>query len=335
MNYPLVSVIIPTYNRADTVARAIHSVLDQSYQRIEVIVVDDGSTDRTLESLKEEFGSRIQVIRQANLGPSAARNTGVAHSKGEIIAFLDSDDTWRKVKLENQIRMMDAGGESVPCCICNAEIVVGSVVESTSFKTAQVDSPLKEGYWLNPSLLIATRFLLFNQVVAVRRTAFQAVGGFNEGMRLLEDHDLAFKLSLIGPWAFLSEPMVEKSNDSEGLGVMAMKKPLVHAQAWERVLHAFLDAQQARDGELGRIVRRNLRNVAVELRANRLMLQGDTRSCALGKLLLFTLRMKGGLRRRLPSWPRVQAVERLLETGDLKSEGESSTAPLQIAKPSR
>ncbi|MES2439820.1 MAG: glycosyltransferase family 2 protein [Verrucomicrobiota bacterium] len=313
MKGPFVSVIIPTYNRADTVARTIQSVLDQTYQPMEVIVVDDGSTDQTLEVL-EQFDSRIQVIRQPNGGPSAARNNGVAHSKGAIIAFLDSDDTWRKDKLEHQVRMMEAGGESVPCCICNAEIVFENSVESTSFKNAQVDCGLREGYWLNPSLLIATRFLLFNQVVAIRRAAFLAVGGFNEKMRLLEDHDLAFKLSLVGPWAFLSEPMVEKSNDSDGLGVRAMKEPLIHALAWERVLHSFLDAPQARDGELGAIVRRNLGNIAIELRGKRLMLKGGVASNTLGGLLLFYLRITGGIRRRLPSWPKVDAVACLSTT---------------------
>jgi glycosyltransferase involved in cell wall biosynthesis len=306
----LVSVIIPTYNRAETVARTIQSVIDQTYRPLEVIVVDDGSTDQTIEVL-EQFGSGIQVIRQANSGPSAARNSGVAHSKGVIIAFLDSDDTWRKDKIEQQVRMMEAAGDSVPCCICNAEIVSGNVVESTSFENAQVDCELREGYWLNPSLLIATRFLLFNQVVAIRRAAFETVGGFNEKMRLLEDHDLAFKLSLIGPWAFLSDPMVEKSNDSEGLGVKAMKEPLIHALAWERVQHAFLDAPQARDGELGAIVRRNIGYIAIELRAKRLMFQGNIASHLAGRILLCCLRIAGGIRRRLSSWPKVNAVASL------------------------
>lgn len=310
MRRPLVSVIIPTYNRAETVGRTIQSVIAQTYRPMEVIVVDDGSTDQTLEALNR-FGSEIKVILQTNRGPSAARNNGVAHSKGEIIAFLDSDDTWRNDKLENQIRIMEAGGESVPCCVSNAEIVLGNVVESTSFKNAQVDCGLEEGYWLNPSLLIATRFLLFNQVVAIRRAAFLKVGGFNEKMRLLEDHDLAFKLSLIGPWAFIADPMVEKSNDSEGLGVRAMKEPLVHALAWEGVLQSFLEAPQARSGELGRIIRRNLGNIALELRAKRLMLNGRVASNKLGRFLLFYLRIKSGIRRRLPSWPQVNAVANL------------------------
>lgn len=332
MKHPLVSVIIPTYNRAETVSRTIWSVIGQTYQQTEIIVVDDGSTDRTIEIL-EGFGDRIQVIRQANRGPSAARNIGVSHSHGDIIAFLDSDDTWRKTKLENQVRMMEAGGERVMCCICNSEIIVGNVVETTSFKSARVESQLNEGFWLNPSMLIATRFLLFNQVVAIRRSAFDAVGGFNEDMRLLEDHDLAFRLSLLGPWAFLTEPLVEKSNDSQGLGVMAMRDPMVHAIAWEKVLYAFLESPEARHGELGVIIRRSLKSISTELRAKRLILKTCTVSRLWGNLLLFTLRLEGGFRRRLPSWPRALAVETLPEAKDLETKKEHKIAPAQFAKP--
>lgn len=89
----LVSVIIPTYNRADLVCEAIQSVLDQTYQNFEIIVVDDGSTDDTKQVLTL-YKDKIIYIYQQNQGGSAARNTGLKHSKGEYISFVDSDDLW-------------------------------------------------------------------------------------------------------------------------------------------------------------------------------------------------------------------------------------------------
>src|SRR5258707_1636701 len=90
---PLVSAIVATYNRADVVSQAIESILGQTYENLEVIIVDDGSTDGTVEVL-ERFGSRLRILRQQNAGPSAARNRGIAAARGEIISLLDSDDVW-------------------------------------------------------------------------------------------------------------------------------------------------------------------------------------------------------------------------------------------------
>jgi len=98
----MVSVVIPTYNRAPYVTMAIESALAQSYQDYEIIVVDDGSTDGTRDVL-EPYRDRIRYMYQDNKGVSAARNTGIQESRGEWIAFLDSDDEWLPNKLEIQI----------------------------------------------------------------------------------------------------------------------------------------------------------------------------------------------------------------------------------------
>ena len=103
---PTVSVIIPTYNRAHLVDRAIQSVLNQTYKDFELIIVDDGSTDNTEDIIKEfqKKDERIKYIRhEENRGGSAARNTGIKAAKGEYIAFLDSDDEWLPIKLGRQI----------------------------------------------------------------------------------------------------------------------------------------------------------------------------------------------------------------------------------------
>jgi len=101
-NNPLVSVIIPTFNRAFCICETIDSALAQSYNYIEIIVIDDGSTDST-RKLLEKYGSKINYLWQENAGVSAARNAGVRAAKGKWIAFLDSDDEWLPEKLEKQV----------------------------------------------------------------------------------------------------------------------------------------------------------------------------------------------------------------------------------------
>jgi glycosyltransferase involved in cell wall biosynthesis len=104
-NEPLVSVIMPNYNNEKYLAEAIESVLNQSYSNLELIVVDDGSTDGSLETLKD-FEHSLTCISTVNRGAAAARNLGILNSKGSIIAFLDSDDLWRQRKLEVQVKQM-------------------------------------------------------------------------------------------------------------------------------------------------------------------------------------------------------------------------------------
>ena len=307
---PLVSVIIPAYNREDTIARCIDSVLTQTHKPLEVIIVDDGSTDQTVKVI-QRYGERVTLICQPNGGPSAARNTGAALAKGEIISFLDSDDTWKPEKLARQVMLMVKGGKRVPCCICNANIILPDGSSKTSFNISQVDSELTEGYWVNPASVIATRFLLFNQVVSIRRDVFDSIGGFNESMRLLEDHDLAFRLALIGPWGFIQDVLVEKYNDSDGIGVIAMKNPCVHLSAWLNVVSGFLQQPIAPSGELERQIKISLKDGANELLAMDMIANGNCTAGIIGELIRIFLRIKRGARRRLPSWPQVQIVSEL------------------------
>lgn len=202
----LISVIIPTYNRAHIVGEAIDSVLGQTYPNVELIVVDDGSTDKTLDVLAG-YGDRIKVVAQKNGGPAAARNRGLAEARGEFIAFQDSDDLWLPEKLERQLDLMNSAGESVPCCITNIAMR-WSDKEITSFGVSWLNATVREGLWLNPAEVLATRFVLFNQAVMIRRRVLDHIGGFDESIRFQEDYELPLRLSLEGPWAFISDPLV-------------------------------------------------------------------------------------------------------------------------------
>ena len=110
---PLVSVIIPTYNRKHVLTKAIQSVINQTYQSLELLIIDDGSTDGTEKAVKEFSDSRIRYFRyECNMGVAAARNVGVKEATGEYIAFLDSDDEWLEKKTAAQITALMNTGEA-------------------------------------------------------------------------------------------------------------------------------------------------------------------------------------------------------------------------------
>lgn len=210
---PLVSVVIPTYNRAHTIERAINGVRQQTYSNLEIIVVDDGSTDDT-QSRLGRLGDGVRVFRQSNKGPAAARNRGIQEARGNIIAFQDSDDHWHPEKIERQVELLEKVGPSVPCCFANAAIHTDSGLTPLPLALDSSLFPDEQGLWLNPAEVLATRCLFFNQVVAVRREALEKVGGFNPNLRYFEEWDLALKLCLLGPWAYIREPLTYWTPDS-------------------------------------------------------------------------------------------------------------------------
>jgi glycosyltransferase involved in cell wall biosynthesis len=203
---PLVSAIIPTYNRAHIICEAVESALSQTYPNMEVVVVDDGSKDNTLDLLKK-YGDRIRVFSQANAGPAAARNLGIAESRGDLVEFLDSDDIWLPSKTERQVDLLQRAGASVPCCLCNILMKWGAG-DRTSFDIAWLRPSVEEGTWLNPDEVLATRAVLFNQGIMIRREVLNKIGSFDASIRYLEDVEYPLRLSLEGPWAFIMTPLV-------------------------------------------------------------------------------------------------------------------------------
>lgn len=302
-NSMLVSAIIPAYNREATVAKAVESALAQTYRDLEVIVVDDGSKDGTLDALSN-FGSAIRVVRQANAGPSAARNRGVAEAKGRIVAFLDSDDCWLPEKIERQAALMDRAGDAMSCCVCNAKVVGGEGrFLGETFAHAGISPEFTEGEWLNPQVVLSTRFLLFNQVVAVRREAFEKVGGFNERLRLLEDYELSLRLAALGRWGVIREPLVLKYNDTNGIGVECMTDRERHAEVRAEVISGILESPDLLTAEARVNLRRMLDDQRLASRAYAALKRGDGRSRAYGRALLLWLKGRKGVRRRSPGWP--------------------------------
>ena len=267
-----VSVIIPTYNRVSTVLDAVRSALNQTYASIEVIVVDDGSTDDTAEQLLT-FSSQITILSQKNSGPSLARNNGARHASGDIFAFLDSDDVWKPDKIQRQVALMEYYGKSMTCCVCNAEILdQANVRNPDAFGLAGVKSQHEESVWLNPGEVLASRFLLFNQVAAIRRDAFVKVGGYSSRINLLEDHDLALKLASVGGvWGLITSPLVIKSNETKGIGVECGKNPLQHARVQRVALTGVLESGLIRDAAMRRNMSKRLRSNAREIQNEELL----------------------------------------------------------------
>jgi glycosyltransferase involved in cell wall biosynthesis len=206
-NNPLVSVVIPAYNRAHTLRRAVDSVLNQTYNNIEVIIVDDGSIDNTHETLRL-YGDKIRWWSQKNAGPSRARNSGIREAKGDYVAFLDSDDAWAPTKLEKQMGLLSRCSADVVCCLCDTLFMDQKYSGKTAFEIAKIFPAYKEAVWINPTEVMITRFVLFNQAVVVRRDVLNSNGAFDEGLFLMEDYDLALRLSKFGPWAIIREPLV-------------------------------------------------------------------------------------------------------------------------------
>lgn len=195
---PLVSVIIPTYNRIGTIGRAIESVLSQDYPRIELVVVDDGSTDGTRDILASMDDRRLRVVRQANRGVSAARNRGIAEARGKFFAFLDSDDEWLPGKLRRQMRRFEEEGEDLGLVYGSVEVVSGNC---RTMRQASEDG------WLFERLLVENVLFGLASNAVIRREVFDLIGGFDQSLPAIEDYDLAIRIARFFRIAAIKEPL--------------------------------------------------------------------------------------------------------------------------------
>ena len=182
---PLVSVIIPTFDRASWLGEAIASVLAQTYPHLELIVVDDGSHDATPEVV-QACGQALIYIRQAHAGVSAARNRGVAASRGAFIAFLDSDDLWLPRKIAAQVALLQQQPQAQACY--TDEIWIRHGVRVNPRQIHQKHS----GWLFEPSL---PRCIISPSSIMLRRTLWDQVGGFDESLPACEDYDLWLRLT--------------------------------------------------------------------------------------------------------------------------------------------
>jgi len=197
----VVSVIIPTFNRAKKVVRAIKSVLDQTFIDFEIIVVDDSSTDRTRQTVGQ-FGSPVRYLAHTtNLGVSAARNTGIKNSNGPFIAFLDSDDQWLPEKLEVQMGFFETNPDAQVCQTEEIWIRKGHRVNP------QKKHLKPSGDIFVPSLKLC---LVSPSAVMLKRSLFEETGLFDEDLPACEDYDLWLRLSCRHPVYLIPKPLIIK-----------------------------------------------------------------------------------------------------------------------------
>jgi glycosyltransferase involved in cell wall biosynthesis len=200
MSSPLVSVIIPTYNRSTFVRQAVDSVLKQTFSDFELIVIDDGSTDTTRENLLEYQG-RIRYHYQPNQGVSKARNQGLGLAGGRWIAFLDSDDLWLPGKLEAQV---DFFSRNPLASVCQTEeLWIRNGRRVNPGKKHQKFS----GDIFAPSLRLC---LVSPSAVMIKKEVFEQVGCFDEALPACEDYDLWLRISVRFPVYLLDRPLIIK-----------------------------------------------------------------------------------------------------------------------------
>jgi hypothetical protein len=205
---PVVSVVIPTYNRAHLLPRALDSALAQTHQDLEIVVVDDGSTDATAGIVQGYADPRVRLIRLAGRsGVSRARNAGIEVARGEWVAFLDSDDEWRPAKLEMQLARVAGEGRAADVVYC-----VRLIEDHVTGRAWPHRGPLHEG--LVFEALLGGGWTPPSSLVMVRRTALAAVGGFDEALPSFEDYDLWLRLAQAGyRFAAVDAVLVVKHRD--------------------------------------------------------------------------------------------------------------------------
>jgi GT2 family glycosyltransferase len=213
---PAVSVVVPVYNRAASVGAAIASVLRQSWSDFELIVVDDGSTDGTLDAIAAIADPRIRLIADGvNRGAAAARNAGIRAAKAPWVAFQDSDDEWLPLKLEKQMARLLAPGAGFVAAYCGM-LVIGRAEDAGGTGGVAGGRP-RVAYVPRPDLapvegdILTTLMrasIVSTQTLVARRDRLLEIGGFDEAMLALIDRECMLRLARLGPFACVDEPLV-------------------------------------------------------------------------------------------------------------------------------
>lgn len=307
---PLVTVVIPTYNRGSVICRTIENVLAQTYTHVEIVVVDDGSTDDTQARLRP-YLDRIRVITQSNGGPAAARNRGIKAARGEFVALQDSDDLWMPTKLERQVALLQKAGKSVVCCLCNTLLRYTDRPEVTDFQRAWLFLPYEQGIWTNAAEVLATRFVFFCQTALVRRATLEHVGGFDETIKYHEDHELPLRLSLEGPWALIRDQLTIWNHSSESWSQKALSEKIEMRGCEVRMREGILlkigdDKSHVR---LKKLLRRELERNRRELWFAKLSQVEFPGFAHLASLLSRLQRYAWGVYRRTPWYPKFEGEE--------------------------
>lgn len=203
---PRVSVILPTYNRAAVLDGAIESVLAQTYESLELVVVDGASTDETPAVVSSFDDSRVRYLRKDDReGVSAARNDGIDTGAGELVAFIDSDDRWRADKLERQVAAFEGTSDSCGVVYTGITKDYGEPLTRNGV-SGDVYEPVRR-------LDVPT----YTSILAIRRAALERCGGFDESLPCFEDWELCLRLAREFTFEYVDEPLVVKGTSGDNV----------------------------------------------------------------------------------------------------------------------
>lgn len=251
------SIVIPTYNRSGTIGRALSSIARQTIFPEEVIVVDDGSTDETLQVLRAwESRLPLKIVSQKNAGASAARNTGIRNAAGGIVAFIDSDDEYEP----HAIQALKTLFNKYPAAVIafgDAQVLEGSRVLNESFLRRRLKTEGSE--YRGSKLIDPAGLLLYGAFLggfACRKGPLNAVGGYDESLARVNDRDLYLRLAMTvpGDWVFTWERL-ETKHYTEG-SLSSRRNARLHSETQLRVLNKFTDAPRFRTAEGKRLFQR-------------------------------------------------------------------------------
>jgi len=234
---PLVSVIIPCYNGEKFIGEAIESVLNQTYQNWELIIIDDGSTDNSEDIVKKIItDSQIKLIKHKyNKGIAKTKNTGIANAKGKYIAFLDQDDIWLNSKLELQLKCFELGNSDIGV-VCTGMIFTDSNMKPINIFRGFRDEDQKtliKNLYLKPTNS--------SSIMMVKKEYFEHIGTFNEELIGWDDYELLMRLATISQIKYIREPLVKKrihKDNAQRLSAVQNETEKVFTQIL--VLHPFL-----------------------------------------------------------------------------------------------
>lgn len=206
-----VNVVVPCYNRETTVKNAVISILEQDYDRFNVIVADDRSTDGTLSVLEAVSDERLAITsNEGPKGASGARNWGVAQGSAPFVAFQDSDDVWLPGKLSKQMARLEADENLVACYCAMAIFADGKQSGRIPYgMTSRFEGDISEN--------VLRDSFISTQTVVIRREIYEKVGGMDPDFRSLNDWELMIRVSQEGPIAFVDEVLVEQHMSSNSL----------------------------------------------------------------------------------------------------------------------
>jgi glycosyltransferase involved in cell wall biosynthesis len=267
---PLVSAVIPAYNAVNNIDACLTSVFGQRFlPSVEVIVVNDGSTDGTLEKLRSTSG--LTCLTQSNRGPAAARNSGILHAQGEYIAFLDADDLWPESKLQKQIELLQQYPDAAMCFGDCRQFRDAHWWPHTLFE----EGGFGEGSWGQwpyvhdaYTRLLRNNFITTGSVV-VRRQVLAELGGFDERLGLVEDLELWLRIARHHPIIWCRDVCLLRRRHAGNLSREAEAMSLAYLEVLKRQ-HACCGEELARRGiDLNSLVAREYQEMAERALAGR------------------------------------------------------------------